>query len=111
MNKTQFFKKHLPQGGWLYQTAFDGETEEETFLNLKNFLSNEGFSDIPLPPNSRRLWWDYLRPNHEGIFGNFIWHPIIISQSSYQTNGLVLSIFDETYDNHFELWESTVKKD
>ena len=76
MNRNDFFKKYVPQDGWMYQTGFDGETEEETFHKLKEFLKKEGFEDITLPASARRLWWDYLIADEEGNFGSFIWHPI-----------------------------------
>lgn len=110
MNRKDFFKKYIPQDDWMYQTSFDGETKEESFLSLKDFLIKEGLIDIPLPANARRLWWDYLRPDDNGNFGSFIWHPIIVSQSHYQPTGLMLSVYDENFENHFELWENIVRK-
>jgi hypothetical protein len=105
MNRKDFFKKYPPHDGWMYQTGFDGTTEEESFQKLKEFLYSEGFADIPLPPTARRLWWDYLKPDENGNTGVFVWHPIKIHQSPYQIHGLHLSVFNEDLPNHIELWE------
>ena len=110
MNKEEFFVKNPPDDGWVYQTAFDGDTEEESFDNLRKFLQENGFGDIPMPQNARRLWFDYLRPDDNGNFVRFIWHPIIISQSEYHKNGLVLSIYNEQIEDHLKLWEEVVKR-
>ena len=72
MDRNQFFKKHVPEVGWVYQTGFDGKTVEESLLKLKEFLKTEGLGDIPIPETARRLWWDYLRPDEDGNFGRFL---------------------------------------
>jgi hypothetical protein len=110
MDKKTFFKNNVTNGDSSFGTTFDGETEEESFLNLKNFLINAGFGDIPLPVNSRRLWWDYLRPTANGEFGCFIWHPLVITQNTYQLNGLGLLLFNEDFPDHFDIWENHIRK-
>jgi hypothetical protein len=111
MNRKDFFKKYVPQDGWMCQFSFNGETEDESYSKLKEFLLNEGFDDIPLPPTARRLWWDYIKPNDDGNCGNYVWHPIKITQDVYQVNGLVLSIFNEDCPDHIALWEGTYGND
>lgn len=96
---------------WVFQTTFDGETEDESYFNLRIFLIKEGFGDIPLPSSARRLWWDYIKPDDDGNFGSFVWHPIKIGQNVYQENGLILAIYNEDFPSHMELWEGTEGKE
>jgi hypothetical protein len=111
MNKKDFFKNHKTNDGWLFETAFNGDTCDESYMNLRVFLLKEGFGDIPLPPNARRLWWDYIKPDEDGNFGSFVWHPIKITQHVYQENGLHLMIFNEDYPDHMKLWERTYSEE
>ena len=107
MDRKDFFKRHKLSEEWLFETAFNGDTEEESYMNLRVFLLKEGFGDIPLPQYARRVWWDYIRPDEDGNFGSFIWHPIKITQHFYQSNGLHLMIYNEDYPNHMAMWEGT----
>jgi hypothetical protein len=107
MERKDFFISANLSDEWLFETTFDGDTEEESYLNLRIFLLKIGFGDIPLPPNARRLWWDYIKPDEDGNFGSFVWHPIKITQDAYQINGLHLMIFNEDYPHHIDLWEGT----
>ena len=105
MSRKEFFKSSGLQSEWIFQTAFNGETQEESYMNLRNFLFLHGFGDIPLPPSARRLWWDYIKPNDNGDYGEFVWYPIRITQHVYQENGLHLIIYNEDFPNHMALWE------
>ena len=108
MNKTTFFQKYSDRGdGWAYSFGFYGDSDDECFNKLKQFLIEEEFNDIPLPPTARRLIWDYLKPDSEGNSSGFVWHPIKIHQDPYQVNGLVLTIYNHNHPNHMELWEGT----
>ncbi|MCB9197530.1 MAG: hypothetical protein H6600_03665 [Flavobacteriales bacterium] len=111
MDKKDFFKKYNLEEEWLFETAFDGKTEEESYLNLRVFLIKNGYGDIPLPVSARRLWWDYIKPDENGNFGSFVWHPIKITQHVYHLNGLHLMIFNEEYPDHMALWEGTYGDD
>lgn len=112
MNKNVFFKKYSDAGdGWAYKFGFYGDSDEEAYTKLKNFLITEGFKDIPLPPTARRLWLDYLKPNKDGDYVGYIWHPIKIYQDAYQINGLLLIICDDNHPNHLELWEGNMHKE
>ena len=111
MNRKDFFKKYIPDDGWVCSFAFDGENEDESFSKLRSFLENEGFGDIPLPPSARRLFWDYLKPDDDGNFGTYVWHPIKIGIDWYQVNGLILGIYNEDCPDHMALWEGTYSND
>ncbi len=106
--KKEFFKKHQVNGdGWCYRFGFYGDSDEDALDKLKNFLLEEGFNDVPIPPTARRLWWDYLKPDQDGKCPGYVWHPIRIFQDSYQMNGLVLMIFNEDCPDHMAMWEET----
>lgn len=108
MNNKEFFEKYRDHGDeWCYEFAFYGDSDEEAFAKLKSFLIDEGFGIIPIPPTARRLCWDYLKPDSDGNYFAFVWHPIKIYQDPYQVYGLNLFIFDESHPDHMALWEGT----
>ena len=72
-------------------------------------MKNEGLNDIPLPPSARRLWWDYMKPDNDGNFGSYVWHPIKIGPDPYQLNGLILAIYNEDDPDHMAFWEDTYR--
>lgn len=94
-----------------FRTVFNGDSEEESFRNLKRFLVNNGYEDIPLPKSARRLWWDYLKPDDDGNFGHFKWYPITISQEEWTINGLILQIHNEEHPDHIKFWEGRLGQD
>lgn len=96
--------------GWIYHVDFCADSDEEVLNAVRTFLDEEGYSDVPLPPSPERLWWDYLRPNEDGICRKFIWHPIIIGPSAYQVHALELRIFNENYPDHKEFWNNILSR-
>jgi hypothetical protein len=102
-----FFKSHKLFDQWTFIEVFDGNTVEESFSKLKKFLKENWVTEIPLPVSARRLLWDYLKPDVNGNYGSFVWHPIKINQNPYQMNGLFLTIYNEDFPNHMALWEGT----
>ena len=100
-----FFNSHNLKDKHLFIAAFNEDTEEQCFFKVKQFLKENWITEIPLPANARRLWWDYIQPDENGNFGSFVWHPIKITQDHYQENGLILSIYNEDYPHHMDIWE------
>lgn len=109
MNKRKLFSGKNKEGdNWMFNTGFNGYSSQETFEHLKTFLKENGYGDIPIPEDSRRLWRDYLQPDDDGIQGSFIWHPIEILQHPYHVTGLQLNICNEFHPDHMALWEGTI---
>ena len=94
--------------GWCFRIDLWAETENKVIEMIKEFLNNEGYSDIPIP-KAERLWWDYLRPDSNGIEGSFIWYPIQIYQNSYKKNAVSLFIYNENHPEHQKLWNDICK--
>jgi len=105
--RAHFFSSHNLKDDHLFVNVFDGDTEDESFLKVKQFLKENWITEIPLTDSARRLWWDYLKPDEDGNHGCFVWHPIKITQDPYQLNGLILAIYNEDYPNHMDIWEGT----
>lgn len=105
--REDFFNSQNLKDEHIFFTSFNEDTEEECFSRVKQFLKENWVTEIPLPASARRLWWDYIKPDQEGNFGTFVWHPIIIGQDPYQENGLFLTIYNEDYPDHMAIWEGT----
>jgi hypothetical protein len=105
--RAEFFNRFNLKDEWMFLAVFNGETEEQSFSKLKQFLKENWVTEIPLPASARRLWWDYIKPDEDGNFGSFVWHPVKIDQDAYQQNGLILTICNEDYPDHMALWEGT----
>lgn len=108
-SKEEIFKKDSSDG-WHYQIGFRNKSDEEVLSELRTFLVKTGYNDIPLPKTAERLWWDYLNPNSFSN-GMYVYHPIIISASAYHEHAITLSIYNENYPNHKELWRGILLKE
>jgi hypothetical protein len=102
-SKNNLFNSNTSDG-WHFQVGFRDKSDEKIFSQVRAFLDENGFSDIPLPKTAERLWWDYLNPKSFSK-GIYVYHPIIISPSPYHVDAIILSIYNENHPNHKQLWK------
>lgn len=93
--------------GWCYHIDIWADNDEQLIKAVRDFLNEQGYTDVPLPKTAERLWWDYLK---ETSGGKFVWHPIIIYPSAYKEFAIELHIYNESYPQHLNLWKSILDK-
>jgi hypothetical protein len=81
----------MPPNNWDFRLDFWDDSGAPTIVSsIREFLDENGYSEIPLPESDERLFWDFFRPTKNDFVRNYIWHPIIIRPSAYMENGAEL---------------------
>lgn len=88
--------------GWEYRTAFTGSRLSFAYEMLKQFLSEEGYADVPLPETAAELKL-FKKPRHAQLqlFADhgYAHNPIKILFPD-QRNTLILCVFNEREPGH-----------
>lgn len=92
--------------GWVHKTAFQGQTLHEAYDNLKEFLKNQGYQDIPVPKSIEEL----LLFVKDGSL-EYKHNPISIHFSAYQENELWLFLYNENFPNHLLMFQGVFDHD
>jgi hypothetical protein len=90
--------------GWEYRTVFAGSKLAYTYEMVKQFLQEEGYSDVPIPESAEDLRL-FRRPRGQvKLFSDrgYIHNPvkILFSGDPKQRNTLTLCIYNERTPGH-----------
>jgi hypothetical protein len=91
--------------GWEYRTVFGGSKLANTYNMVRQFLTDEGYGDIPLPANADELKL-FRRPRNPQLqlFGErgYIHNPIkiLFSNDPKQRSTLIVCLYNEKTENH-----------
>lgn len=102
--------------GWEYRTTFGGSKLVHTFEMVKQFLTEEGYGDIPLPANAVELRL-FRRPRAAqlALFSEqgYIHNPvkILFPTDSRQRNTLILCVYNEKALDHLLRFHGVVRPD
>ena len=91
--------------GWEYRTVFAGAKLAYTYEMVKQFLREEGYSDVPLPETVEELRL-FRRPRGKQLqlFGErgYVHNPvkILFPNDTRQRNVLILCVYNEHESQH-----------
>lgn len=107
MNKKKdLFRYNFPKegvdgfDGYTYTKIFGGDSLDEAYDKLKEFLENNGYADIPVPNDTDELYLLFGSDEEESYKHN----PISISFSPYNKTEIWLTLHNEDYPNHLLLF-------
>lgn len=92
--------------GYVYRTAFAGATLEQTLDMIRQFLREEGYTEIPLPANEAELRMFKLPTRNRQILlfedNGYVHNPvkILFPAGTRQKNALVLEVYNEQAPGH-----------
>ncbi len=92
--------------GWEYKTVFSGSSLKGSYDMLRQFLKEEGYTDVPLPVNDKELLlFKSLEQTQQLVLyreSGYVHNPIkiLFHPRSKKENTLILCIYNEQAPNH-----------
>lgn len=101
--------------GWEYRTVFGGTKLAHTYNMVRQFLADEGYSDVPLPADADALKL-FRRPRNpqlqlfseRGYMHNPI--KILFSNDPKQRNTLIVCLYNEKAEDHLLRFHGVLPK-
>ncbi|MBK6606089.1 MAG: hypothetical protein IPO06_06295 [Leptospiraceae bacterium] len=114
MNKKKdLFRYNFPKegvdgfDGYTYTKIFGGDSLDEAYDKLKEFLENNGYADIPVPNDTDELYLLFGSDEEESYKHN----PISISFSPYNKTEIWLTLHNEEFPNHLLMFHEQYDPD